>query len=224
MLKKRPTKLNCGLNCEKREKKMGEENNIERSTKFNKVILASRSETRNEMLKKYFANVLRTSHKIDEEEFKINKKPPEDIVLKIAKEKALSVVEDFQEEMIIASDQILVCENKIWSKPKTLEAARKKLLFLKNKTHKLYSSIYVVYKQKFYFQKVKVASLFFANLTQDKIESYIIANKKTVLTTVGSYKIEENAKYKFISIIKGDVETILGFPIKDLIEKIKNEE
>ena len=203
---------------------MGGNNNGERFTKFTKVILASGSEIRNEMLNKYFANVLRTSHKVDEEKFKISKKTPENIVLKIAKEKALSVVEDFGDEMIIASDQILVCENKIWSKPKTLQAARKKLLFLKNKTHKLYSSIYVVYKQKFYFQQVKVASMFFANLTQDEIESYIIANKKTVLTTVGSYKIEENAKYKFISIIKGDVETILGFPIKDLIEKIKNEE
>ena len=223
-VKKESTKQNCGLNCEKKEKKMCEKENNERSTKFNKVVLASGSEIRNKMLNKYFAHVLRASHKVDEEKLKISKKPPEDIVLEIAKEKALSVVEDFEEEMIIASDQILVCANKIWSKPKTLEAARKKLLFLKNKTHKLYSSIYVVHRQKFYFQKVKVASLFFANLTQDEIESYIIANKKTVLTTVGSYKIEENAKYKFIRIIKGDVETILGFPIKDLIEKIKNEE
>ena len=203
---------------------MDEEKNKERSTKFNKVILASGSEVRYKMLNKYFANILRISHKVDEEKFKINKKNPENIVLEIAKAKVLSVVKDFGEEMIIASDQILVCGNKIWSKPKTLEAARKKLLFLQNKIHKLYSSIYVVHKQKFYFQKVKVASLFFANLTQDEIESYIIANKKTVLTTVGSYKIEENAKYKFISIIKGDVETILGFPIKDLIKKIKNEE
>ena len=224
MLKKKPTKLNCGSNCGKKEKQMREDNNKELYTRFPKVILASRSETRNQMLNKYFENVVTISHKVNEDKFKISQKNPEEVVLKIAKEKALSVVEDFREEMIIASDQILVCENKILSKPKTLEAAKEKLLFLKNKIHKLYSSVYVMYKQKFYFQKVKVASLFFANLSQREIESYIKANKKTVLTTVGSYKIEENVKYKFIRIINGDIETILGFPIKDLIEKIKNEE
>ena len=203
---------------------MRERKKEKQSTKFAKVILASESEVRNEKLKKYFANVQIVPHKIDEEKFKIPEKKPETVVLKIAKEKALSVLKDFGEEMIIASDQILVCEKRIWSKPKTLEAAKKKLLFLKNKVHKLYSSIYVVYKQKFYFQQVKVASLFFEDLTQREIESYIKANRKTVLTTVGSYKIEENSKYNFLSIINGDIETILGFPIKDLVEKIKNEE
>ena len=224
MLKKRPTKLNCGSNCGKKEKQMREDNNKELYTRFPKVILASRSETRNQMLNKYFENVVTISHKVNEDKFKISQKNPEEVVLKIAKEKALSVVQDFDEEMIIGSDQILICENKLWSKPETLEAARRKLLFLKNKIHKLYSSIYVIHKREFYFQQVKVASLFFANLTNREIESYINANKKTVLSTVGSYKIEENAKYKFIRIVKGDTETILGFPIKDLIKKIKNEE
>ena len=203
---------------------MEELNNRKQYTKFAKVILASESEIRNEKLKKHFANVQRVPHKIDEAKFKIIEAEPETIVLKIAKEKALSVVEDFGQEMVIASDQILVIEDRILSKPKTLEAAKKKLLLLKNKIHKLYSSIYVLYNQKFYFQKVKQASLFFANLSKKEIDSYIKTNKETVLTTVGSYKIEENAKYNFIRIINGDKETILGFPIKDLIEKIKNEE
>ena len=78
-------------------------------------------------------------------------------------------------------------------------------------------------KGEFYFQQVKVASLFFANITQKDIELYVKRNKKTVLSTVGSYKIEENSVYKFLNIIEGDLETILGFPIKDLIKKIKHE-
>lgn len=205
------------------EKNMNEQIARKLYTKKKKVILASSSEVRNKMLNKYFSNVVRVSHKIEEEKFKIQKKKPEEIVLNIAKEKALSVVKDFGNEMIIASDQILICENKIWSKPKTLEAAKEKLLFLKNKIHKLFSSIYVIQNQKLYFQQVKAASLFFSNISQKDIETYIRVNKKTVLTTVGSYKIEENAKYNFIRIVKGDIETILGFPIKDLIEKIRHE-
>ena len=195
----------------------------EKHTKLSKVILASSSEVRKKMLNQYFSKVINVSHSAEEEKYKKQKKNPEEIVLRIAKEKALSILENYPNETIIASDQILVCENKVLSKPKSLEEATKKLLFLRNKTHKLYSSIYVIQKGKFYFQQVKEASLFFANISQNDIELYVKNNKKTVLTTVGSYKIEENSKYKFLSIIEGDQETILGFPIKDLIKKIKHE-
>ena len=194
-----------------------------RYTNLSKVILASSSEIRIKMLNQYFSNVINVPHKVEEGKYKTRKRKPEEIVLRIAKEKALSVLENHPNEIIIASDQILVCENKVMSKPKNLEEATKKLVFLRNKTHKLYSSIYVIQTGKFYFQQVKVASLFFANITQKEIELYVKKNKKTVLTTVGSYKIEENSVYKFLSIIEGDLETILGFPIKDLILKIKHE-
>ena len=195
----------------------------EKHTKLSKVILASSSEVRKIMLNQYFSKVINVPHNAEEEKYKKQKNPPEDIVLRIAKEKALSVLKDYPNETIIASDQILVCENNLLSKPKSLEEATKKLLFLRNKTHKLLSSIYVIRTGKLYFQQVKEASLFFANISQNDIELYVKKNKKTVLTTVGSYKIEENSKYKFLRIIEGDQETILGFPIQDLIKKIKNE-
>ena len=195
----------------------------EKYTKPSKVILASSSEVRKIMLNQYFSEVVNVPHKAEEEKYKNQRKKPEEIVLRIAKEKAMSVLEDYPNETIIASDQILVFENKVLSKPKSLKEATKKLLLLRNKTHKLHSSIYVLQKGKLYFQQVKEASLFFANISQNDIELYVKNNKKTVLTTVGSYKIEENSKYKFLRVIDGDRETILGFPIQDLIKKIKNE-
>ena len=101
------------------------------------------------MLNQYFSNVINVPHKVEEEKYKTRKRKPEEIVLRIAKEKALSVLETHPNEIIIASDQILVCENKVMSKPKNLEEATKKLVFLRNKTHKLYSSIYVIQTGKF---------------------------------------------------------------------------
>ena len=205
------------------EKKVIGQEKQEKCTKLSKVILASSSEVRKIMLNQYFSKVIIVPHNAEEEKYKKQKKNPEEIVLRIAKEKALSILENYPNETIIASDQILVCENNLLSKPKSLEEATKKLLFLRNKTHKLYSSIYVIQNGKLYFQQVKEATLFFANISQNDIELYVKNNKKTVLTTVGSYKIEENPKYRFLRIIEGDQETILGFPIQDLIKKIKNE-
>ena len=195
----------------------------EKYTKFSNVILASSSEVRKKILDQYFSKVINVPHNADEDKYKTQKRKPAEIALRIAKQKALSVLKNYPSEMIIASDQILVCDNKVLSKPKSLEEATKKLLFLRKKVHKLYSSIYVLQKGKFYFQQVKEASLYFANISQNDIELYVKNNKKTVLTTVGSYKIEENSKYKFLSIIDGDLETILGLPIKDLIKKIRHE-
>ena len=195
----------------------------EKYTKCSKVVLASSSEVRNKMLRQYFADFENVPHNVEEEKYKTQGKKPEETVLRIAKEKALSVAANYPNEMIIASDQILVCENKIISKPKTLDEGMQNLLFLRNKTHKLFSSIYVMKRQKYYFQQVKTASLFFVNITKKDIELYVKNNAKTVLTTVGSYKIEENSKYQFLSITDGDLETILGFPIKDLLKKIKHE-
>ena len=210
-------------NKKKIEKKVVDQEKQQKYTKLSKVILASSSEVRKIMLKQYFSKVINVPHKAEEEKYKKQKKKPEEIVLRIAKEKALSVLKDYPNETIIASDQILVFEDKVFSKPKSLEEATKKLLLLRNKTHKLYSSIYVIQKGKLYYQQVKEASLFFANISQNDIELYVKNNKKTVLTTVGSYKIEENSKYKFLRIIEGDRETVIGFPIQDLIKKIKNE-
>ena len=210
-------------NKKKIEKKVVRREKQEKYTKLSKVILASSSEVRKIMLEQYFSEVINVPHKAEEEKYKNQKKKPAEIVLRIAKEKAMSVLEDYPNETIIASDQILVFENNVLSKPKSLKEATKKLLSLRNKTHKLHSSIYVLQKGKLYFQQVKEASLFFANISQNDVELYVKNNKKTVLTTVGSYKIEENSKYKFLRIIEGDRETILGFPIEDLIKKIKNE-
>ena len=109
-------------------------------TKLSKVILASSSEVRKRMLNQYFSEVIIVPHNAEEEKYKKQNKNPEEIVLRIAKEKALSVLEDYPNETIIASDQILVCENNLLSKPKSLEEATKKLLFLRNKTCLLYTS------------------------------------------------------------------------------------
>ncbi len=212
----------CGQKKDKIERIVVEREKKKKHTKFSKVILASSSVVRNKMLNKYFSDVINVPHNVEEEKYKKQKTNPEEMAVRIAREKALSVLENYPNEIIIASDQILICENKVISKPKSLEEATKKLLFLRNKIHKLYSSIYVIQRGKFFFQQVKAASLFFANIPQNDIKLYVKNNKKTVLTTVGSYKIEENSKHKFLNIIDGDRETILGFPIKDLIKKIKH--
>ncbi len=189
------------------------------STKPYKVILASSSETRRKYIKKFIKEVKMIDHLVKEEKIKEKIKNPNKLALTLAKEKAASVRHMFPEDMIIGSDQVLVCDHTIMSKPKNHNDAIKNLLFLRNKKHFLVSSIFVFKGTKIFFKQVKKAQLVFKDISKEEIERYVNNNENTVFSTVGSYKIEENNKHKFLDVITGDTDVIIGFPIKDFIRK-----
>jgi septum formation protein len=138
----------------------------------------------------------------------------------LAKLKAQSVIEN-KEELIIGSDQILICERQLIDKPRTINEAKRNLIFLRNKKHKLISSVVVIYRDDIVFKETKEAILQMKNISDNDIEIYLAKNKETALNCVGSYKIEENNKYNFLEVIKGDLETIIGFPASKFIERFK---
>ena len=128
---------------------------------------------------------------------------------------------EYPNDIIIGSDQVLVTSKGIINKPKNISQAKANLFFLSGKKHSLISSIYVIRNKEFFFEETKEALLFFRKISKANIEDYLRENKKTALSSVGSYKIEQNKKYNFIKVIKGDHETIIGFPLKGLIMKLK---
>ena len=132
-------------------------------------------------------------------------------------------MKDFSENIIIGSDQILVCEGKLINKSKNLSDAKEKLINLRGKKHTLISSLYVIKNKKFYFEETKKAEMFFKRIPPKKIDDYLNEQKMEVLKSVGSYKIEDNSKYNFLKILKGDYETIIGFPLKNFIKKFMKE-
>ena len=59
--------------------------------------------------------------------------------------------------------------------------------------------------------------------SKPQIEKYVKKNKSAVFSSVGSYKIEENDKFKLVEILSGDKETIFGFPFNEFLKSNKNE-
>ena len=125
---------------------------------------------------------------------------------------------DYPENIVIGSDQILICEEKLINKSQSFLEAKKNLINLRGKKHKLISSTYVIKNTKFYSEETKEAELLFKNISQKKIEDYLKENKD-VLMSVGSYRIEDNNKYNFLEVLRGDHETIIGFPLEKLKSK-----
>ena len=190
------------------------------STIDQQIILASSSKSRIEYLKREKIDFKVRPHGIDESIIKKKKIAYEKIVEELAEAKARSVVEK-KNEIIMGSDQILICEERLIYKPETVNEAKNNLLFLKNKEHKLISSVVVIYNETIIFRKTKRAMIKMKNISEVEIDEYLSKNKQTALSCVGSYKIEENNKYNFLEVVQGDMETIIGFPVNKFIERIR---
>ena len=188
------------------------------------VVLASSSQTRQEEIRKYFDKVVLSKHKINESQEKKEKQlKAKDLAFYLARLKAISISKDYKKSIIIGCDQILECNDKIFSKPKTLIEAKENLKELSGKKHKLFTCLYVLKNLREYFVEESFAEVRFKKLTEREISDYVEKNKDTALSCVGSYKIEENEKHKFIKIIKGDIESIIGFPLKEFLKKARKE-
>lgn len=189
-------------------------------TKNYKIILATESETRIGYFKNFCSNFNSEKHLVNEDDVKKEKLSPELLAAKLAKLKSSSLKIKYPKDMIIGSDQVLVCNNKIISKPKNIEEAKENLVFLKNKIHTLHSSIYVIKRSIFFFEQIKSAEIYFKDIPNHILDNYVKNNETTVLSTVGSYKIEENNIFNFIEVKSGDKETILGFPLEDFLREL----
>jgi len=190
-------------------------------TNHEHIILASSSKTRINYLKQHFDKILAVQHQIEETKIKKDYSNQSfiNLVKLLAKKKAESIMEDYPVNIIIGSDQILVCDGKLINKSHNLSEAKKNLMNLRGKKHALISSTYVIKNKKFYFEETKKALMLFKNVSQKKIEDYLMEKKKDVLMSVGSYRIEDNIQYNFLKILKGDHETIIGFPLKNFKSK-----
>ena len=194
-------------------------------TEHKQVILASSSKTRVNYLKQHLDRILVVRHKVDEKKIKDEfiETNFTGLVRLLAKKKAESVMEDYSKNIIIGSDQILVCEGKLINKSESLSDAKNNLINLRGKRHTLISSLYVIKNKKFYFEETKKAEMLFKKISQKKIDEYVSQQNKEVLKSVGSYRIEDNSRYNFLKILKGDYETIIGFPLKNFIKKFMKE-
>ena len=194
-------------------------------TNNQQVVLASLSKTRQIEIKKYFKYVILTKHNVDETKEKKKHKQlnAKDLAYHLARLKAISVSHKYKDKFVIGCDQTLECNTKILSKPKTLIKAKKNLKELSGKKHRLFTCIYVLKNLREYFVEETSAELSFRRTSDAEINDYIKKNRVTAVSCVGSYKIEENKKYKFIKVLKGSKESIIGFPLKKFLGSIKKE-
>ena len=191
---------------------------------LNKIILASQSKVRKEILDKNdILNKVEPSN-VDEDIVKeslLKEKATPDIISKnLAELKANKVSLKKTDEIVLGADSVIDLDGELISKPKNREEALKILKKLNGKKHYLVSSVCISKNGSMIWNYTDKATLTMKNFSDDELKSYLSKIPDNALYAYNVYQIEGEGK-KLFSDIKGDENTIMGLPIKQIKEYLK---
>ena len=191
---------------------------------LNKIILASQSKVRKEILDKNdIPNKVEPSS-VDEDIVKeslLKEKATPDIISKnLAELKANKVSLKKTDEIVLGADSVIDLDGELISKPKNREEALKILKKLNGKKHYLVSSVCISKNGSMILNYTDKATLTMKNFSDDELKSYLSKIPDNALYAYNVYQIEGEGR-KLFSDIRGDEDTIMGLPIKQIKEYLK---
>ena len=189
------------------------------------IILASKSEVRKKILDDNKIKCSVEPSNLDEEEVKkslLNQGAnPELISKNLAELKANKVSQKNLGEIVLGADSVIDLEDKLVSKPTNRIEAMNILNLLNGKSHFLISSVCISLDGKMIWNYTEKAEMIMKNFTQKELENYLSKISDKNLYAYNVYQIEGEGK-KLFSEIKGNVDTIMGLPIKKIKQYLEN--
>jgi septum formation protein len=191
---------------------------------LNKIILASKSKVRKEILdKNKIPNEVIPSN-VDEEVVKNSllkeKATPEIISKNLAELKANKVSLKLQDSIVLGADSVIDLEGKLISKPESRDEALDILKRLNGKKHYLISSVCISRNGSMIWNFTDKASLIMKNFFIEDLKIYLSKISDENLYAYNVYQIEGEGRNLF-SEINGDEETIMGLPVKKIKEYLE---
>jgi len=147
---------------------------------------------------------------------------PHDVAEVLARAKAEAVSDLAPKAYVIGGDQVLALGDTIFSKPDSMEAARRQLLDLSGKTHKLHTAVAVATNGEAIWAETTIATLSMRKLSPEFIGRYLAAAGEEVLGSVGAYQLESLGVQLFEKV-DGDYFSILGLPLIPLLDTLRRE-
>ena len=188
---------------------------------LNKIILASKSKVRKDILdKNNIENIVEPSN-VDENVVKLSlikeKASPEIISKNLAELKANKVSEKKTDHIVLGADSVIDLNGELISKPENREEAMKILIKLNGKSHFLISSVCISKNGSMIWNYTDKAKLTMKNFSEDELKKYLSRISDQALYAYNVYQIEGEGRNLF-SEIEGDENTIMGLPIKKIKE------
>jgi len=192
---------------------------------LNKIILASKSKVRKEILDRHniFCEVKPSN--IDEDVVKktliSESASPEIISKNLAELKANKVSLNQRDSMVLGADSVIDLAGELISKPENREEALIILKKLNGKKHNLISSVCISKNGSMIWNYTDKAELTMKNFSDENLKIYLSKISDEVLYAYNVYQIESEGRDLF-SNITGDENTIMGLPIFKIKEYLEN--
>ena len=190
-----------------------------------KIILASKSVVRKNILDKYnIKNEVIVSN-VDEDEIKASLLTegagPLEISKNLAEIKSRRVSAKNPDRLVLGADSVISLNNELINKPSSRDEALKILRKLNNSKHYLISSACISINGSMIWNHSDTSELKMKNLKESQLSEYLSKIKTNILLAYGVYQIEADGLDLF-DYIKGDQDSIMGLPIKDIINYINH--
>ena len=190
-----------------------------------KLVLASKSRVRYEILSKFNIKCIVEHSNIDEEPVKqslLNEGATPEIISKnLAELKANKVSQKLYDQLVLGADSVIDLNGELISKPENRKQAFNILKKLNGKMHNLISSACISKNGSMVWNHTDKASLTMKEFTHGGLKDYLSKITDEALYSYNVYQIEGEGRNLF-SKIEGDENTIMGLPVDKIKQYIES--
>ena len=191
-----------------------------------KIILASRSGVRKEIFDKYKIDFDVIVSNVDEDSVKdsllAENANPLIISKNLAELKSIKVSSQNPEKLVLGADSVISLDDKLINKPKSREEAFDILKKLNNSKHYLISSVCFSKNGAMVWNHSDKSELKMKNFKESDLKKYLDKIETKILLAYGVYQVEADGLSLF-EYIKGDQDSIMGLPMKQIMNYIKDQ-
>jgi septum formation protein len=184
-----------------------------------KIILASKSGVRKKILETNKVNCVVVPSNVDEEQVKNSLLAvganPMLISKNLAELKSTKVSKAYPDQLVLGADSVISLNNELINKPSTRDEGLKILEKLNGSWHYLITSVCISKNGAMVWNFTDQSKLKMKKLTKKELTDYLKKIKTKVLLSYGVYQIEAGGLELFDSV-KGDKDSIMGLPVKQL--------
>ena len=190
-----------------------------------KIVLASKSKVRKDILTEHNIDCEVIQSNVDEDPIKYSLiaegATPEIISKNLAELKANKVSSNLYDKLVLGADSVIDLNGELISKPSSREEAMNILRKLNGKSHYLISSVCISKNNSMIWNHTDKAKLTMKNFSDLELKDYLNKISDETLYAYNVYQIEGEGKNLFEKI-EGDKDTIMGLPIGQIKTYMEN--